>query len=100
MKQKVNFLLATFFIATSVVFFACQKDVQKEPLSASNSSDASVHAITAPYTSITFNPDPGQVGQDFTASVSSGCSPLVLNFIDQSTGNPTSISMSPAISMT
>jgi len=70
MKQKVTFLLATFFIATSVIFFACQKDVQKGSLSASNSSDASVHPVIAPYTSLTFNPDPGQVGQDFTASVS------------------------------
>jgi len=69
MKQKIAILLGTLF-ASSILFFACQKDVKQSSLLSSNSSNGTVHPVIAPYSSITFNPDPGQVGQNFTASVS------------------------------
>jgi hypothetical protein len=73
-KVLLSVLSVTGLVA--LVFFGCQKETKKSPANGLTASalkgpgGGGGGPVTAPYTVISFNPNPGVVGQDFTASVS------------------------------
>ncbi len=88
--KKTKFPLITLLVAAlfTVAFIGCKKDLNDPSLT----SNAAV--VVAPYTTISFNPTPGVVGQDFTASVTldpvPNCGKVRLEQRQLQDGTPTS----------